>query len=199
LQQKVCIPPQEFKDIRLENTGKAIGVAVLIGWFASFLPGLGPAQAAVLGSELVELSERGFLILVGGLSTVNMVLSLVTFYVLDKARNGAVVAVSELVSLGRQDFLIFLCVALTSGGLATLLAIRLSKVFSSFISKVNYQKVCLSVIALIVVLVLLLSGWLGFLVLLVSAAVGIIPAAKNVSRSHMMACLLVPVMGYFLF
>jgi TctA family transporter len=38
------------------------------------------------------------MILVGGLNTVNFVLSLVTFLVLDKARNGAVIAIKELIS-----------------------------------------------------------------------------------------------------
>ncbi len=199
LSSKVSIPPQMSGEIGVENTGKAVGVAVLIGWFASFLPGLGPAQAAVLGSEIVSLTERGFLILVGGLSTVNMVLSLVTFFVLEKARNGAVVAVSALMSFSAQDFSIFICVALIAGGVATLLAISLSKVFSSLLTKVDYQKVCLSVISLIFVLVTVLTGWLGIMVLVVSTAVGLIPAIKEISRSHMMGCLLVPVIGYFLF
>ncbi len=199
LKDKVKIPKQEKSTIRTEGMQKAIYCSVIVGWFASFLPGLGPAQAAVIGQQFVQLTERGFLILVGGLSTVNMVLSLVTFYVLDKARNGAIVTVSELIDPTKFDFFIFLCVAIIVGGIATILALYLSKGFSNLIVKVNYTKLCLFIISFIVALVVILTGWLGFLILVVSTLVGIIPQIKDVSRSHMMACLLVPVIGYFLF
>ena len=198
LQDNVSIPKQEVTSIRAEGKYKAIGCSVIVGWFASFLPGLGPAQAAVIGSQFVKLTEKGFMILVGGLSTVNMLLSLVTFYVLDKARNGAVVTVSKIIEISFYEFLIFITVALIVGGVASILAIKLTKVFSKLISKVNYKKLCISIILLICVLVGVITGWIGLIILAVSTALGIVPAIKGVSRSHMMGCLLIPVMSYFL-
>ncbi|MBL7051436.1 tripartite tricarboxylate transporter permease [Candidatus Woesearchaeota archaeon] len=198
LQDNVIIPKQEVTNIRAEGKYKAIGCSVLVGWFASFLPGLGPAQAAVIGSQFVKLTEKGFMILVGGLSTVNMLLSLVTFYVLDKARNGAVVTVSKIIEINFYEFLIFITVALIVGGVASILAIKLTKVFSKLISKVNYKKLCISIILLICVMVGIITGWVGLIILVVSTALGIVPAIKGVSRSHMMGCLLIPVMSYFL-
>ena len=78
------------------------------------------------------------------------------------------------------------------------LAIKLTKVFSKLISKVNYKKLCISIILLICVLVGVITGWIGLIILAVSTALGIVPAIKGVSRSHMMGCLLIPVMSYFL-
>tara|TARA_Y100000310_G_scaffold337851_1_gene425976 strand:- start:122 stop:1306 length:1185 start_codon:yes stop_codon:yes gene_type:complete len=199
LKDKIHLPEQVKTSIETKGSAKAIGCSVVVGWVSSFLPGLGPAQAAVIGSQFVALSEKSFLVLVGGLSTVNMVLSLVTFYVLDKARNGAIVAVQELIAISYIDFLILLCVALTVGGIASMLAIFLTKVFSKIVSKVDYSKLCIGVIVLIVVLVCLITKWLGLLILITAAAIGIIAPIKNVSRSQMMACLLIPVIGYFLF
>lgn len=198
LQDNIKIPIQEITSVEINGGLKAISCAVVVGWMASFLPGLGAAQAAVIGSQFVKLSEKAFMILVGGLSTVNMLLSLVTFYVLDKARNGAIVAVSEIVSIGFYDLLIFLTVALTVGGVASLLAIKLTKVFSRLIGKVNYKKLCISIIIFITSLVAILSGWIGLGVLVISTALGLIPPIKGIPRSHMMGCLLVPVMSYFL-
>jgi len=68
LNDKVSIPEQISCEIESEGKFKAIGSAFLTGWVCSFMPGMGPAQAAIIGSQFVKLSEKGFLILVGGLS-----------------------------------------------------------------------------------------------------------------------------------
>jgi putative membrane protein len=198
LRQKVNIPKQEFTNVEENEKWKAMPCAVFVGWIASFMPGLGPAQAAVIGSLLVKLEEKGFMILVGGLSTVNMVLSLVSFYELDKARNGAIVVVSRFLEIQFSDFLILIFVSLIAGGVATILTLKFAKIFSNLINKVNYQKLCFFVICLIVIIVTLLCGWVGLLILIVSIAVGVIPEVKGIARSHMMGCLMVPVIIYFL-
>ncbi|HLC22618.1 MAG TPA: tripartite tricarboxylate transporter permease, partial [Candidatus Nanoarchaeia archaeon] len=199
LRNNVWIPKQERSELSLEDVKKALPCAVIFGGLASFLPGLGPAQAATISSSFVKLTERGFLILTGGLATVNMVLSLVMFYVLDKARNGAVVAMSEMMHLSFFDFLIFLNVALIAGGVATILAIFFSGIFSSLISFVPYTKMCFFVLCFVIGLVFLLTSWMGILILFVSAAVGLVAHTSAVAKSHMMGCLLVPVILYFLF
>ena len=198
LKNNVVIPEQHKTEIEVEGKWKAISCAVIVGWIASFMPGLGPAQAAAIGSQFVKLSEKGFLILVGGLSTVNMVLSLVTLYTLEKARNGAVVAVSTITMITSKEFNILLCVALIAGGIATILALKLSTVFSTLISKVNYSYLCKGVITLIIILVFLISNWIGLAILFASTAIGLIPNVKNIARSHMMGCLLIPVILFFI-
>jgi len=89
-------------------------------------------------------------------------------------------------------------VALVVGGIATMLAMNISKLFGKFMSKVNYRILCLSIISLIVILCFFLSGVMGLFVLFVSTCVGIIPQVKGIGRNHMMGCLLLPVMLYFL-
>ncbi|MFH1972815.1 MAG: tripartite tricarboxylate transporter permease [archaeon] len=198
LNAKVVIPKQVFGQINSEGKFKAIGSAFVVGWICSFMPGMGPAQAAIIGSQFVKLTEKGFLILVGGLSTVNMVLSLVTLFVLGKARNGAVVVVSKIIEeLQYSDFWVFISIALIVGGIATFLACNLSKVFSRVLEKVNYKWLCIGIICFITVLVFVLTGFLGFFILLVATSVGIIPNIKNIGRNHMMGCLLIPVILYF--
>ncbi|MEA3378165.1 MAG: tripartite tricarboxylate transporter permease [Nanoarchaeota archaeon] len=198
--ENIKIPEQKITEIKLKNGGKAIGCSVFAGWICSFMPGLGPSQAAILSSVFVKnLGTEGFLILVGGLSTVNMVLSLVTLYVLDKARNGAIVAVSNIIgSIDLNIFLIFISAVLIVGGVATILASKFAKIFSKIICKVNYRVLCYTIISLIFVLVFIISGFLGLLVLVVATFLGMVPALKGVGRNNMMGCLLIPVMSYFL-
>ncbi|MBT4397721.1 hypothetical protein HOD38_05625, partial [archaeon] len=70
-------------------------------------------------------------------------------------------------------------------------------IFSKILEKVDYKKLCMGIIIMICVLVFVLTGFLGSLVLIVSTAVGLIPNLKNIGRNHMMSCLLIPVILFF--
>ena len=166
----------------------------------SFLPGMGSAQAAIIGSTLIrEIETKTFLIMIGGINTVNFVLSFVSLYILDKARNGAIVAVSKLLeNFTLKDLILFIGVALIAGGLATILAINISKIFSKLITKVNYKILCISIISLISILVFILTGFLGIFILITGTAIGIIPISKNIGRNHLMGCLILPVILYLI-
>ena len=198
LKQKINIPEQEITNAECNQKFKAVSCSVVVGWIASFMPGLGPSQAAAMCSTIVKLEEDGFVILVGGLSTVNMALSLVSFYLMDKARNGAIVVVSKIIEITFKDFLILTFVALIAGCISAIISLNLAKVFSKLITKVNYRKICIFIIGFILILVIIICGWIGLFILIVSTFVGLIPESKDIPRSHMMGCLLIPVMIYFL-
>ncbi len=200
LKANTNIPKQKeftFK-MQTKKCAKAVSASVMAGWICSFMPGLGPAQGAILISTLIKLEQEMFMVLVGGLSTVNMILSFVTLYTLDKARNGAIVAVSNLIQLTKQDLMIFLACALIVGGIATILAMNITKMFAKMMTKINYRILCASIIFLIIILCFYLSGIIGLIVLFISTCIGIIPQVKGIGRNHMMGCLLLPVMLYFL-
>jgi putative membrane protein len=202
LSNKVEIPKQRITDVikipKFENF-RALVAGTFSGSFVSFFPGLGPAQAAILGSQIMgRLSTYSFLILIGAIDTVNMAVSLVSLYAIDKARNGAVLAIREiLTTIDLNTLILFLSVILLVGGIATFLTLYLTKFFAKLIEKLNYQYMGLSVILLIIILVFYFSSWLGLLILLVSTAIGIIPNIVNVKRSHSMGCLMLPVILFF--
>ena len=101
LMQNTSVPSQKTDvklDLDLKDSGKAVVGATSVGFMASFLPGLGSSQAAIIATQFLrEIGDKGFMVLVGGINTVNFTLSLITLYVLDKARNGAVLAMTEIV------------------------------------------------------------------------------------------------------
>jgi len=182
------------------NTIKALGAAVFSGSLTGMMPGLGAAQAAVLGMQIVgEIGAYAFMILIGGINTVNFLFSLVTLYTLNKARNGAVVAVLEIIkSIDLNGLIVLLSSAVIAGGIATFLALFIAKGFANIITKINYKIVCIFIIALITLLVLIFNGPLGILVLITSTALGILPAKLGVKRSLNMGCLLLPVILFFI-
>ena len=203
LSNKVEIPKQRITDTikipRFENI-RALIAGTFSGSFVSFFPGLGPAQAAILGSQIMgKLSTYSFLILIGSINTVNMAVSLVSLYTINKARNGAVLAIRELLtSIDLNTLIIFLAAILFAGGIAAFLALYLAKFFIKLVEKVNYSYLAISVIILITILVFYFSSWLGLLILVVATAIGIIPNIVNVKRSHSMGCLMLPVILFFI-
>ena len=198
LTQKTLLPTQrttEMITIKVKETAKAIATSVFSGSMVSIFPGLGPAQASVVGSQLAgKISDYGYLILVGGINTVSMVLSLITLFTIGKARNGSILAVQQLIEKFNTDILVlFIGVALIAGGIATHLTLHASKIFASVINRINYSLLSVCIITFVSAMVFYFSGILGILILIVSTSIGLVPNIVNVSRSNSMACLIVPI------
>ncbi len=204
LLQKAVIPEQD-QDIPLKLKNKSslrsISAASSMGFIAAFLPGFGNSQAAIIANEIIgETSEEAFLTLVGGINTANMLISIATMYSIEKARNGAIVVISELMnSFSQSTVLIFLLTAITTGGLAVICSISLSKVFLKVMGKVDYRKLLLSICLFIALLTFIFDGLLGLLILTTATTLGLAAALLGVSKNHLMGCLVLPVILYFLF
>lgn len=179
---------------------KAISAASGVGFIAAFLPGFGSSQAAIVATNAVgDIGDEGFLALVGGINTANMLISIGAAYAIDKARNGAIVAINELMGgIGLEEMLVFLSVALVAGGLATIIALWVSRRFAHLVPLVPYQKLVWGIIGFIVMLSFLFDGFLGLLILLTSTALGLVTNYWKIGKNHLMGCLIVPVILYFI-
>lgn len=201
LNQKVSLPKQQITEsIKVDNKIKSISAAVFSGSLTGLFPGLGAAQAAIIAMQLVgNIGMHAFMVLIGGINTVNFLFSLVTFYTLQKARNGAIVAVMEIIkSISISELIALVAASLVTGSIATYLALKISKIFSKLINKINYNKLIISIILLITILVIIFSSWLGLLILITSTAIGIIAPSLGIKRTHSMGCLLLPVILFFI-
>ena len=202
LNDKVVIPEQKISDeLHPSKVGflKSTVGATVFGSLTSIFPGLSAAEAAIIALQFLgDLGIYSFLILIGGINTVAFVYSLGTFYAIGKARNGAVVAILQIVkSIDKNGLIILLATALIAGACATYLSLYFSKVFSAYISKINYQKLCISIIMLIVILTIFFTGFVGILILITSTAIGLLAPMVGVKRSNAMGCLLLPVILFF--
>ncbi len=202
LSQKSIIPKQETNKpltISSKNVVKSVSAATGMGFIAAFLPGFGASQAAILATNVVgDIGDEGFLSLVGGINVANMLISISAAYILDKARNGAILAVNQL--LGGIDFsqmVLFLAVSLIAGGISVILTIKSSKLFAHYITKLNYQKTVWTIIIFITVLAFYFDGFIGLLILITSTALGLVASYWNVGKNHLMGCLILPVILYF--
>ncbi len=203
LSQNVEIPPQRTTEdiiMKKRETAKAISTGIFSGSILSIFPGLGPAQAAILASQFYKkMQPHIYLVVTGGINTVTMVMSFVTLYTIDKARNGSIVVVQELLQIFDTKLLILsLAVSLAAGGIAVFVTLWVAKTCSVLLNRVNYRMLSLSIIAFIVVLAFVLGGPLSAFILAVSTAIGLIPALQNIGRNHAMGVLLLPVILYLI-
>ncbi|MBS3088968.1 tripartite tricarboxylate transporter permease [Candidatus Pacearchaeota archaeon] len=202
---KTKIPRQKIsklKEIRMNvkdflKTSFAVAVAAPL---CSFLPGIGSGHAAIIGSEISGSREkRKFLFLVGAVNTVVMGLSFVTVYAIGKGRTGSAAVVQEILGeISFRDLLLILGVVVVVGLIAFVLGVGLSKFFARYVMRFNYSKISLIVAGILVIVNLILSNWIGIVVLITGAAVGIFCVTSNVRRIQMMGCLLLPSIVYYL-
>ena len=126
-------------------------------------------------------------------------MSIITLYTIQKARNGAIVGIEELLgTVGMREVLLFTAAILITAAIAAMITLKTGKMFCKIVTKINYKLLTGIIIAVIILLTIILSGWLGLLVLITTTAIGIIPGIVKVTRTQAMGCLLVPTLGYYL-
>ncbi len=202
LSDNTTIPVQDVtKKMRLSarNTIKSVGAGTGMGFIAAFLPGFGSSQAAIIATQFVgDIGDEGFLSLVSGLNTANMLISIAAVYAIEKARNGAIVAINQLIGgVGFEEMMLFLGVALVAGGIGAVITIYGSKIFCKWIMKVNYRYLVYGILGFITVLTIYFDGWLGMVILLTATAIGLLTSVWGIAKNHLMGCLLLPVILYF--
>lgn len=201
--EKVVIPKQrltEMIQVKRSKMVKATFAGSFSGGLTSIFPGLGPSQAAILASQISgKLGIYSYIILIGGIGTASMIMSLITLFSIEKARNGSIIVVQELLTkISMNEFYVFIAVTFIAGGIAVFLSLYIAKIFSDVITKVNYQMLCIAIILVISILSVVLTGWIGFFILLISTSLGLLPPLLNVGRNHLMGALLLPVIFYFI-
>jgi len=194
------IPKQEFNEttnIKPKDGTLSALLGTVSGFLTAMLPGLGSSTAATICSVIKKDSEpNGFLVMIGAISTVNFFLSIATLITINKARNGAILAITQTIQ--EPNMLIMLSCALISGGLATLIAQPLTKKFLKIIEKVNYKKLVYTLILFLILMTFVLSSFEGLFILLIATTTGLYAIKKEIPRNTMMACIIVPVLSYFL-
>ena len=128
-----------------------------------------------------------------------MLISIGTIYMLDKARNGAIVAIKELLGdINLQTMLLFLITALSVGSIAVLLTTSISKTFAKKIKNLNYSNLIISIILLVTCLTIIFDGPIGLIILITATSIGLIASTLGVGKNHLMGSLIIPVALYFL-
>ena len=199
IKNKTQIPKQKQSiEFRPKITRPLLG-ALIASPLCSFSPGLGSGQAAIVGNMISKTNKKGFLILLGATNTLVMGFSFISLYVISKTRTGAAVAIQEIIGvLTWKVLILILFVVLVSGILSFFLTLFLAKGFSKKLEKVNYAVLSSITLMVLVIIVVLISGFMGLGILIISTLTGIYCISLPVKRTNMMGCLLLPVILLYL-
>ncbi len=198
IKNKVKIPKQQNPKKIKAPLLRPLAGTMISSPLCSFLPGLGSGQAAVIGNFFSKTNKKGFLVLLGATNTLVMGFSFLSLYTISKTRTGAAVAIQKILgSLTLKILILILISCIISGIVSFFLTSFLAKNFSKKIDKLNYTFLSLLTLFILIIVVLSVSGFFGLIILVISTLTGIYCTSLNVKRTHMMGCLLLPVIFYY--
>lgn len=198
LKSKTKIPEQKKGGVFLSRRtiNRSIISGSIGGIFSGFLPGIGPSQIAAIAS--VDKNEKSFIMTNGAITMANMVMSIFSLWLISRPRSGVAVALSQMVSIGFNEFLFIIFCALALCGVAAIITLFITKRFVSFIEKINYSLISAVIIVVIIALAFIFTGVYGLFLLAICTCLGIFTNLSNVRRSSLMGVLILPAIFFYL-
>lgn len=188
------MPRQELSfDKRLpKNYFKGLFLGGISATICSISPGLGNAQAATISSLFLKYTPpQLFIVILSSINTIGFIISIITYYLLERARNGSIIVISQLLpKFTIQDISLFFLVIFITTLISFYLLVKIGKIFIKISNKIPEKKVNLSIIILLIILVFYLTNIIGLIYLLAGTALGYLTLLFGVRRVHLLNCLL---------
>lgn len=198
LVSRISIPPQQMAmSVRLEGRELLRGIAggTLGGAFAAFVPVVSGGIGAMLaGHATSQRDERTFLVAQGASKAVYYAGGLLLLFVpgLQVARGTGASMLHVLYTPTLDDY--WPAVAATALATSTTLLVLpfCARFTLRIMEKIGYRAVSWCALALIVLLVMGVTGWAGLAVTLVSTGIGLIPVLFDSRRMNCLGVILLP-------
>ncbi len=198
IKNKTKIPEQTITKPFLKFK-KPILASLCAAPLCSFLPGLGSGQAGLIGNLFTKNNPKEFLTLLGITNTLVMSFSIVTLFAIEKTRTGSAAFIGEIIPSLDTKYLILILFAVVISGIASFyLTIYLGKIVSLNVSRINYKILAFTTLGILVLVIGLVSGWLGLGVFVISTVTGLYALQFRVRRTNMMGALMVPSVLFYL-
>lgn len=183
-------------DLSLPLLARGVGAGALGGLFAAFFPAVtGGIGGFLAGHATAQRDDRLFLVSQGASKLVYYVGAFLFFFVpgLHMTRGG-MAWLCSLLYTPRTPAAYWTVVAAMaiSGGLAFLLLLALSRGAIWMVSRVDYHHISAATLALLLGIVLALTGGRGLLVAVVATGIGLLPVLWGSRRTNCLGVLLVP-------
>jgi len=194
---KTIIPEQE-KNIESKLQIKTGAIGAIVSAFIAMLPGIGPSQAAFIAKKtLKKINEKEYLILIGGVNTANLVMSLLVFFITGKTRTGMALALKQI-QISPDFLLLLLATAIIAIGTASIITEQIAKKSAEIIWKINYKKISTIMLIALVSLTAYIGGILGLLAAITAAGITQFAVYSKIKRSHCMSFLIIPTIAIYL-
>jgi len=197
LAEQSSMPKQNFKfDFKIN---KDIIKSVFVGGIAASIccvsPGMGNAQAGTIASVFYrKITSEIFIVILSVINTINFVLSILTLYLIGKARNGAILVVLQLIeTITFNQLAFFMIIVVIVSFIAFFLTLKIGKKIIMIVSKINMKIVNICILIFLFLIVFFLTNIYGILIMFASVSLGALVNSLNIRRVHLMNVLLIPV------
>lgn len=191
------IPAQ--KDAGKDPVGVIPGLkGVIMGTIAGWFPGITSTVGATVSATLMpDRTPERFISTVASIGTVTTVLSLVTLSVTGGGRSGTVIVIGTILGDSIGGFASEpLVMMLVSAAIASLVGYHLTimsgRAMTSFLERMDMTRINKLVIAFLVGMTTLSTGFWGLVVLGVALAIGFIPVSNDMGKTVLCGCLILP-------
>ncbi|WP_137289989.1 tripartite tricarboxylate transporter permease [Natronorubrum halophilum] len=193
------IPPQRADTITM--SGPLVTLTALAGALAGaivgYIPGISAAIAAVAVLAFVpgHSGDRGYIVATSGVDTANTIFALFALVAIGQPRTGVMVAFESLNA--PLEVPILLAGVVLAGVLGFVLVIVVGDAYLEIVGRMEYWKISVAVLGLLLALSYLFTGGTGIVVFVVAAGVGMVPVRLRARRVHLMGVLIGPLLYSF--
>jgi putative membrane protein len=183
-------------DLSPRLIARGVGAGALGGLFAAFFPVVtGGIGGFLAGHATAQRDDRLFIVSQGASKLVYYVGAFILFFVpgLHLTRGGMAWMLSVIYTPRTpQIYWVAIAAMLLSGGLAFLMLLWLSRGAIRLVTHLDYRWISAATLAILVGLVLALTGWGGLLIAVVAMGIGLLPVMWGSRRMNCMGVLLLP-------
>ena len=194
------VPPQRLaKSLDLDGDVilRSVWSGGLGGGIAAYFPVVtGGVGGMLAGHACAQREERVFIMGQGVSKFIYYVGAFLLMFVpgLNLTRGGGAWMVKTLyVPAGLSDYYLVLGSIAVSAGLSYLAMEPLTKLTVRFVSRFNYRHVSTLALAIIVLMVFLMTGWIGLFIAAVATGIGLLPVLFGSRRLNCLGILLLPI------
>jgi len=192
------IPSQDKSEVNVKGHVKILITGITAGFLTGILPGAGETQAGTAVSQLSNLTQEQFLGSLASINVSNILFSLLALFSFEKIRSGLTVGINSIVNDFDFNWLLFsMGVILLTSGVSTIICWFIGKRMIKLLEKINYVLISKLIFVFTVIMILLLTGFVGLFVAFVSTCLGLLALLWDVKRTSNMGFLMLPLILYF--
>jgi len=168
---------------------------VLSSIIMMLVPGISPSQIGFFSSSYKDDELK-----VASMASINIadvILSLMTFFYIGKARNGTIEKIGQAMALGIREYYLLIFFGFFSVLLSCMIALAVNKKLGQNIRIIGSKYFRLGVIIFVALLTSFFDGFFGLIILAASTLLGVMLAKNNARPVNLMGCLAVPTILFF--
>jgi len=192
------IKEKNFK-LKKEDYYKGSFLGVVGGILAALVPGLGATASGMLVTNITKTIKKDiFITTIGTINTIDAFLSIIAIYLIGNARSGTAVIIDNIITITTKEIVIMASVALVVAAISSILTLKILKIYSQITTKYSHKRTSIFVLVFILIMTIILTNYIGVLILVTSTAIGIYTQTKKINKTILGSVLVIPTILFYL-